>query len=249
MNEIELIKTFTEHTSSILTLCILDDGTIISGSKDGRLCFWNDGICTYSTDDNRNPLWNITKFSYENEEYVVARYDSGDITIWKNKVCVLKNHETFDNVVKIVQLDEDYKVSINREHRIRIWKNDKNISNFLTQYVVKCITLISSEDSTFATGTEDGEIQIWNRKNCLQKIQGHTASVNCIEYNNKTKEFVSGSDDGSICIWNSDLSMRKKKILTGKVKALVLIEDENCIVSGEEDGCIKCWKNLVMVAE
>lgn len=70
-------------------------------------------------------------------------------------------------------------------------------------------------------GSEDDKIYIWNRSNgeLLDKIEGHTDTVNNIAWNNNIPDFMfSWSDDQSIKIWGSHQDFKVKVIIESKFK-------------------------------
>lgn len=63
---------------------------------------------------------------------------------------------------------------------------------------ITCLSF-SPNDDVYATGADDGTMQIWDIKTSVGKpLAGHSQSVNCIPFSSHDQYIVSGSIDQSV---------------------------------------------------
>ena len=99
----------------------------------------------------------------------------------------------------------------------------------------------------YATGFEDGAIQLWDRRGKIairEPLRGHSEKVRALLFNVPLKDhcLASGSDDPSIIIWNVERREMKYpplKAHSGPITSLVFTYQSEHLVSGSLDGTVR----------
>ena len=123
--------------------------------------------------------------------------------------------------------------------------------------------LFSPNCQTIVTGSNDGNIRLWNTESGLLRkelkpttndINNTTFSrpysffgVNCITFNINGTHIVSGSNDGIVRVWNVDSGIELKKMAghSDRVISVAISPDDRSIVSasiGRIDRTIRFWE-------
>ena len=105
-----------------------------------------------------------------------------------------------------------------------------------------------------ATGNGDHTINVWDlhsdqrNPSRLQKLNGHTEAVRCLEFHPINKfTLVSGSRDHTIIVWEDAEDGKgfvSSKTLSGHcscITAIQFFQNGNCLLSGSYDGTVKVW--------
>ena len=103
----------------------------------------------------------------------------------------------------------------------------------------------SPDGKTFASGSEDMTVRIWNTKRGSKHgtLKGHTGWVTALAFSKDGKTIASGDTEGTVRVWN----VRKKRevaLLKGHINtilALAFAPDGKTLASGSADGAIHFW--------
>ncbi|RNA02788.1 serine threonine kinase [Brachionus plicatilis] len=131
----------------------------------------------------------------------------------------------------------------------------------LTGHTDSVLCLLTIDQNTIASGSEDKTIKIWNIKNsyCIKTLTGHTDSVWCL-LSIDQNTIASGSGDETVKIWKIQNSECIKTLIghtdrreLGRNKCITTLKghinsvwcllsiDQNTIASGSKDKTIKIW--------
>ena len=104
---------------------------------------------------------------------------------------------------------------------------------------------LSRDGRRFATGTDAGEVRIWDRQSSalLQTFAAHRAAVTVMAFHPDGMKWVSGAGDGSIR-WGSVESPEPPTPLPGhqfEVTSLKVTPDGQFLVSGGLGGAVRIW--------
>ena len=105
----------------------------------------------------------------------------------------------------------------------------------------------SPKGAQMACGSWDKTVWIWNLNNnstdfSIQKLAGHTGSVNSVAYSPDGKQLASGSTDKTVRVW--DLESGTCRILSGHkrgVRSVAYSPDGKQLASGSRDCTIRVW--------
>ncbi len=103
----------------------------------------------------------------------------------------------------------------------------------------------SSDGNTFASGSEDMTVRLWNTKRRSKRatLKGHTGWVTAVAFSKDGNTVASGDTDGTVRIWD----VRKKRELTkleghaNTIVALTFAPDGKTLASGSADGTVRFW--------
>ena len=110
---------------------------------------------------------------------------------------------------------------------------------------VRSVALSRHDGTSFASGSRDGSICIWNTKSgkLLLTLNGHTDWVNTVAWSPDGTSLASGSNDKSIRIWNAESGklLRTLNGHTDRVTSLALSPDGTSLASRSDDKSIRIW--------
>ncbi|KAI4350292.1 hypothetical protein L6164_004760 [Bauhinia variegata] len=183
------------------------------------------GICMWDCDGNEIKAWRGMRMPKvldlavtPDGEYLISIFSDKDIRILHlgtNAERVISE----EHPITSLSISGDSKffiVNLNSQE-IHMWdvagKWDKPLrymGHKQHKYVIR--SCFGGVDSTFiASGSENSQIYIWNRRNSrpIEVLSGHSMTVNCVSWNPKRPEMLaSASDDHTIRIWGSSFSQR-----------------------------------------
>jgi len=108
------------------------------------------------------------------------------------------------------------------------------------------VVVYSPDGQYLASGDNNRDIFVWDRKTNQIKIQGwvfHTARINALCWTPDSRHLASGSLDGNIFIWDmekTDKRVQIKEAHRGGVNATFWL-DNNTVASAGQDCCVKTW--------
>jgi len=107
--------------------------------------------------------------------------------------------------------------------------------------------LISINDYSFASASEDSLINLWSEENSAPNPlrKSHNSKINSIVYNSNLNMIISGSMDGQIIIWQNSTKLIFKEELIGHSRQIehLIFLDKDTIASASDDHTILIWNN------
>ncbi|MXV77593.1 hypothetical protein F4001_04495, partial [Candidatus Poribacteria bacterium] len=202
------------------------DTTLVCVNHKGKITYWDmtsrEKIVELETDDDQ--YGNVLALSHDGSVFArgigVGRGrggPDGQISLWNTR-------------------------SGSREAKMRGHSPIWNRSN----KPVKIRSLTFAPDgNTFASGSEDMTVRIWNTKKHRKQatLKGHTGWVTALAFSNDGNIIASGDTDGTVRVWN----VKKKRelvVLEGhinQVLAVAFSPDGNTLATGSADGTIQLW--------
>ena len=239
----ECIRTIEDHTTAIISMNVLENGHLISGSTDNKLNIWNpaDGACLKTID----VTYRANQIQVLSGNRVAC--DSRDkIKIWNlnDGTCIQTLEGSHTGTIHcIIALSDETLVSASEDRTIKIWKLDeKKCINTFHGHTSKVYCLLVLKDGRLASGSEE-TIKIWNMASgeCTKTLQGHNGSVKALESTEKF-ELISCSSDESIKIWDLT-SGQCIRTLNGHAEGVYLIRicKKDLLVIGSQEGLINLW--------
>ena len=170
-----IYRTLRGHEDCILALILLKNKKLCSGSADRslRIWDWGLGICEFSFSGHEK--WIKCLCQLDKDDVIVSGSDDMKIKIWKNIGC--------------------YRNNINN--------NNWNVIKEYTGHTHSVRTLCKINEDTFASGSFDGSIKIWNlnEKEAIQSLEGHKSYVISVIKIKNGDDLISCSNDHTIKIW------------------------------------------------
>jgi WD40 repeat protein/ankyrin repeat protein len=210
---------------SIFSVATIGNGEkIVSGNRDGTINIW---------DSNTKKCIDIFPEEIKKKNFLeinTKKFDTNaiyDQTI-KNKIGINKGN--FGNNASYYQAIKN-KIEEERDKDGPVYSLALSNNN---SYIVS------------GCGGDNNSIKLWDifSKQCLLRLNGHTAPVTAVAVMEGNKRIVSGSKDTTVKIWNMDSEKKCYHTFEGhtdSVNSIALIEGGEKIVSGSSDKTIKIW--------
>jgi WD40 repeat protein len=226
-----LIRNYTGHTDSVLSLEIVNSDLIASGSQDGTIQIWS--VNTGELKKTIQTLSSVTRLKLSNNGiYLVASYFQNVVNIFDintgGNVNYMMGHT---GVVWDFELigDRNLLASSSEDSTIRFWDlTTQTCTLILSGHTdaVYGLKLISSD--VLASASLDNTIKLWYITNgtLIRTLMGHTNSILwSIDLLNDGEILVSGSTDQNLIVWNLTTGEVLKTKYTGLfIQSLVVLD-------------------------
>lgn len=118
------------------------------------------------------------------------------------------------------------------------------VKTLTTRDVINAISL-SPDDHLIASGTDKGEIKMWDMDSGkqLKTLMRHVSAVRSISFSPDSNMIACGTASGEITLWdvNYKEKIRRLKGHKGEVKSLQFTADGRLLISSSADGSIVVW--------
>ncbi len=208
-----LIMTYSNHSSSVLSLEWLDEDTLASaGWTDQTIELWSltTGQTKLTIHLNQSVYQVVYSLKLLNNKIHLAAGLSYpyDIKIYNindgNLVSSLNGHS--HNVRDLVQLSADLLASSGGwDQTVRIWNLTTNTCKFnLTGHTSSVNGLKQITSNILASGSKDGTIKLWDITSgqLIRELTGHKFMIYWSVDLLNSQTLVSGSSDGEIKLWD-----------------------------------------------
>ena len=231
-----LINTLNGHKESVLSMNVSKDGKmIVSGSKDHTIKIWQ-------MPDYKDKTWiSSANFSPDGKTIIYSGFDN-QIKIIKPDGLPIKNIPVKGIVINVIfSPDQKTIVFKDRVDVVKLWQNNK-IMEIIPKNDI--IGINFTPDSQLLTGSEKGEIQLWDLKGKLIKTMNYNVGESKqISFSSDGKKIASSNKDGQIEIW--DIEGRLITTLidhNNQVTSVSFNPDHQIIASGDSNGKINIWR-------
>lgn len=209
MKNTENCKFTLKHSGSpIPCIDINHDRILASGSTDGSIKTWNT-LTGKRIRSIKAHSRGVEAVKYYNNLLISGGNDK-KVKFWNKGKC-LKTMDAGGHVVKIIAKNEKA-YCCNSVGEIRIFDIQtttellklSHIEDNLERKIYSICLSPTVNPSLIASGANDNLVNVWDLRTSkkIAKLQGHTATVFCLEILNCESLIVSGSQDGSIRVWD-----------------------------------------------
>jgi len=227
---------------------------LASASSDKSIRLWDIENLEEDNQSKRLPYKDIVRtVTFSSDSQLVAGgSDDGIIQVWDantgDSIYRFSEHKASVQVVDF-SFDRTKLASASLDGSVILWslvgeggKIQSTITHDAPVYTVK----FSPDGNTFATGTADRLIRMWDTKTEKRNftLRGHKDAVPNIDFSPDGTLLVSGSPDGTVFVWDVLGERIKVKIHghTGGIKALSYTQDNRIRASGTGlDGKLRIW--------
>ena len=261
------IHTLNYHKDYIYCLSILNDGRLISGSRDNSIIIYNKK--TYRPDliinEHKGPVNCITQLN----SGILATCSSDKtiklFNIKKNNyniIQILDDHT--GDVIKIIEIENKYLVSCSNDESIIFSLKDNN--KYKKDYQIStndpclCINQIKENEICYS---ETHDYDFNNSKICFydineKKIKSSISNISKSAYSpfimiSKDLLFISGENKISIININYYELIREIEVPNSGLIYGTCILNKNILFTGDEKGIIREWKieedNLILISK
>ncbi|KAL5574668.1 hypothetical protein UlMin_016367 [Ulmus minor] len=196
------------------------------------------------------------------EKWIVAGTDDAFIRVYNyetmEKIIEFEAHKDFIRFVA-VHPTLPYLLSASDDKVIKLWNWEEGwkctrIFEGHSHYVMQ-VAINPKDTNTFASGSLDGTIKIWNIGSSAPNfsLDGHSKGVNCIDYfiSGDKPYLLSGSDDYTAKVWDFE-TKSCVQTLEGhehNVSTACVHPELPILITGSEDGTVRIWHAATFVLE
>ncbi len=228
------------HEGLVYSICVTDDGKIVSGSDDGTVRVWDmEGkelaVCKGHEDLIRSVC--VTK-----DGKIVSGSDDGTVRVWDMEGKELAKCRGHEGWVTSVCVTADGKiVSGSRDKTVRAWDMQGKTLVICRGHESSVYSVCVTKDGKIVSASADSTARVWDMQGKEVAIcRGHENSIFsvCVTADGK---IVSGSYDKTIRVW--DMQGKELAIVRGHedwVYSICLTNDGQ-IVSGSNDRTVRVW--------
>lgn len=239
------------HKREVLSLALVDQNTIATGSSDGSIKTWDlsSGQMRANISELKNfrtGIYSLIYLKSQNQFVSGSCQKPKKETYWEyalkfwdastgKYVCSLKGHQ--GGISKIVELDNNRLLTSSGDTTLRIWDSAKQklVATF-TGHKSYVYSATKIDDNTVASGSKDCTVRLWNVETGTSEPisstdQGHTSTVYDVASHGQSI-LASASRDGYVRVWD----VRAKKRISvldagaGFAYAVAFTEDGKLIV-------------------
>lgn len=254
--------TLRGHHESVLCVIQLRNGLIASSSLDRSIKFWNGKTrkCEFSLYGHNDDVSCIVQ-SKTKDNILFSGSDDRTIKIWdiEKKECLLtlEGHDDIIFSICVNEIDDNISIaSGSDDFTIKIWNvshNDINnnvhiqSSHTLKNHSSSVTCLLSINKETFASGSCDESIILWNWKDysIQSTLKGHKGTIYALLYHPEMNYIISGAEDRTIKLWSFSTYTCEytfENCHRDDISCLCLdITNSECIFSSSVDKTISKW--------
>ncbi len=245
----EALATLWGHTAWVLTLTVLPDGRLVSGSHDKTIKVWNllSGECEATFSGHTDYVRALTVLQ---DGRLASGSADNTVKIWNLLTgeceATLSGHASY--VYALTVLQDGRLASGSHDNTIKVWNTPltEQCEATLSDHTNHVMALAVLQDGRLASGSGDSTIKLWNPLtwSCERTLWGHTDYVRTLTVLADGR-LASGSWDRTVRVWNPLTGTCEAKLLghTRYVMALTVLA-EGRLASGSQDKTIKVWNLL-----
>lgn len=249
----------TGHVNSVVCLCVLPDGTLVSGAADKTLKVWqpSTGVYVRVLEDHVGAVTCVAALRCGR---VVSGSDDTTLRVWQpaTGVCeaVLRGHSSV--VSCLAELPRGRVVSGSYDNSLRIWDSVSGRCLLVCEGHTAAVTCLAILPCGIVSGSGDGTLRLWSPDTgeCVLTLEGHTNLVGCLAALppgcTGGDRVASGSEDFSVRVWRigSEVGVVERELVghTGCVQCLAAGPD-GLLLSGSMDCTLRVWRTGAAASE
>ncbi|MBN1233436.1 MAG: WD40 repeat domain-containing protein [Candidatus Coatesbacteria bacterium] len=248
--EIGLIRTFSEHNSTINSLDLSTDGTkAISAEDGGKIIYWQ------VTDNKvlKELIYlggNVYSSVFSPDcTHLISGYSDYMVRYWDINNSTCQEFNISGDVVYTVDISPDAAYGLLGTFRfLKYWTLSDGKEVYSTDAhtgYVRSVKFCSQGIYALTCG-DDFAVKYWDLKNksLLREMNGHTDAVYSVAFSPDGKKGASGSQDGTIKYWDLTNGACTKTFSghSASVNSIAISKDGLYILSGSNDKTMKLWQ-------
>ncbi len=235
-------KVLQGHTNSVMSVCRLNETTIVSGSLDRTLRVWD--LTNDTSRVLRGHTASVRSVVKLNETTIVSGSRDRTLRVWdltNNTSRVLNGHT--ESVRSVMKLNDTTIVSGSLDRTLRIWDLTNNTSRVLNGHTDGVYSVMKLNETTIVSGSWDDRLRVWDladMNNITSRVKNQDHILAMIKLNETT--IVSGRR-ANLRIWDltdNDTSFLYTNGHTDDVNSVMKL-NETTIVSGSDDNTLRVW--------
>jgi len=230
--------TLSNHSSWVWSLCVLENGDLVSGSEDKTIKLWNpiDGSLKKTINGHTGAVGTLV--AHRNGSFISSSTDK-TIKIWTNDGRLLQTlTEHTGEVWGLAVFKNGDFASGSYDKTIKIWSIDGKLKNTLVGHTHAIRRLAVHRNGDLVSVSEDASIRIWTSEGTLKHtLLGHKNSVHGLAIL-QSGDIVSGSADNTVKVWNEYGQLKNTFTYHEHYVSSVAVLPNGDIASGAYDGRI-----------
>lgn len=252
-----LDRPYSEHNAPVNAVAFSPDGTLVAsgdgekGGLDGTLKLWDASTGKMSkTLKQGGPITSVA-FSPDGK-LLASGSDNASFVVWDTQTGDKKPAGRPEMPVSVVAFTPDGKFvvacgtdSIGTVKFYDAQKGTEDKGNIKHLSPVRAAAF-SPDGKLFATGGEDGSIQIWDAATRLQKQKmssAHSGPVTALAFSPDSTILASGGADTNIILWDAQKGSKRAPLgrHSKDVTSVAFTHDGKWLISGGLDTTVKVW--------
>eukprot|EP00762_Andalucia_godoyi_P008561 ANDGO_01312.mRNA.1 Vegetative incompatibility protein HET-E-1 len=178
----QCIQTLSGHSDTVFGVAFSPDGKrIVSGSDDKTVKVWQDGQCIKTLTGHSERVWDVA-FSPDGKRIASASSDQ-TVKLWQDGKCIqtLSGHTA---AVIGVAFSPDGKriASGSIDNTVKVWSLPEKLQYKITSPSPAIALAVSDDSDHFATVHENGELNIWQRDQCVNTVNLNLPDVQWMSF-------------------------------------------------------------------
>ncbi len=228
------------HESGVNSVCVREDGKIVSGSYDRTVRVWDmEGNQLAVCRGNEGMVYSVCVMR---DGKIVSGSHDATIRVWDmegNQLAECRGHEK--GVYSVCVMEDGKIVSGSWDGTVRVWDMQANQLAECRGHEKGLYSVCVTKDGKIVSGSYDNTVRVWDHQgNQLAVCRGHEYGITsvCITKNGK---IVSGSDDRTVRVW--DMEGNQLAVCRGHEGwvSSVCVTQDGKIVSCSKDQTVRVW--------
>ena len=241
-----------EHTNRVRCVCVMPDGRIVSGSRDGTLIVWaRDGSRLRTLEGHIDYVWCVAALA---DDRVASGSKDGSMRIWDvntgRELLAIRAMLPGPPVRCLAVLPGGNLITNGSPGELNLWDEQGRYIRLLDDGDEEEITSVAVlSASVVLAGSEEGSLTLWNTDEYeFRATRGHEAAVWALA-SLPNERVVAADGDGVLKVWRADLALPREHALTclqtlrGHTRAAFCLAalPDGRIVSGSMDRTLRFW--------
>ncbi len=236
----ELVVNRGHHEHPVLSVCVTEDGKIVSGSHDGTIRVWNmDGKLLAVCEGHEDVVESVC---VTKDGKIVSGSHDRTVRVWDmqgNQLALCRGHGR--GVASVCVRKDGKIVSGSYDNTVRVWDMQGNELAVCRGHEDRVTSVCVTKDGEIVSGSYDNTMRVWDMQgNQLAVYRGHESTVFSVSVTKEGK-IVSCSDDKTVRVW--DMHGNQLAVCRGHQDMVreVCVTKDGKIVSGSEDNTVRIW--------
>jgi len=219
---------------------------LASSSKDGSIRIWDTVLCK-SLIILTSHLQSVTCIRWGGEGLIYSSSQDRTIKVWRDSDGVLcRTLQGHGHWVNTMALNTEYVIRTGAYEPAKKKNFSDNEDHNMQVALDRYNSIKGSNPELLVSGSDDFTLFLWKpseSKNHLERMTGHQALINQVQFSPDGRLIASASFDKSIKIWNG-INGKFVTALRGHVSSVYQIAwsaDSRLLCSGSSDSTLKVW--------
>lgn len=233
------LRIFDGHTQGVTAVVFIDDKHIISASRDKTIRIWDtqNGQAAGILEGHTAA---VTTLAYKNNQLVSVAKDKS-ICIWNlRERKLIRTFGKHEFSITTIALMENF-IAVDQQNEIHLLHINSGERRVLKGHQKPITKLLTINDTTIASASQDHSIRIWNNNGVVTTLEGHKGAVSDIDYLKSYQQIISTSQDNTIAFWDAKTHKLQRKIRAQSFSTIKINPNGRTFVCVDQDKKIQLW--------